>query len=81
MKLKTVKGLYLVELGVGLIITLIGGTIFHNETVIWIGGGIMIAGIVFHLIFYRCPHCRRYLFRNNGEFCQFCGKSLFDDEE
>ena len=81
MKLKTVKGIYLIALGLGIIIALIGGAVLHDQAVIWTGGGILIADIIFHLIFYRCPHCRRYLFRNDGGSCPSCGKALFDGEE
>ena len=79
MKLKTVKGIYLLVLGIGLIVTIVGGAVMHNQAVLWTGGGILAADIIFHMIFFRCPHCGRYLFRNSGEFCQYCGKSLFED--
>ncbi len=81
MRPKTAKGIYLIVLVVGLIVTLIGGLIFHSNAVIWTGGGILIAGIIFHMIFYRCPACGRHLGRNNGEFCQHCGASLFEEEK
>ncbi|MDO5153285.1 MAG: hypothetical protein Q4D50_07975 [Eubacteriales bacterium] len=27
-------------------------------------------------LFNKCPHCGKRLGRNNGDFCQFCGKPL-----
>lgn len=27
-----------------------------------------------HFLFNKCPHCGKQLGRNEGAFCQFCGK-------
>ena len=29
-----------------------------------------------HFLFNKCPHCGKQLGRNEGDFCQFCGKPL-----
>nr|WP_298060215.1 hypothetical protein [uncultured Blautia sp.] len=29
-----------------------------------------------HFLFNKCPHCGKQLGRNEGEFCQFCGKHI-----
>lgn len=35
--------------------------------------------LVFHFLFYRCPHCGAYLGRNLPDgFCPRCGKKLGD---
>ena len=34
------------------------------------------AAVFLDLRFYRCPHCGRFLWRNNGDFCQHCGESI-----
>lgn len=41
----------------------------------------LLAGTVFHLIFYRCPACGRHLGRNWGNYCSFCGEDLSDEED
>lgn len=51
-----------------------------NETVFLIAAGLVLifASIVFHVIFYRCPHCERFLDRSGGEFCPHCGIKVND---
>lgn len=41
-----------------------------------VGAIVAIGGVVVDHIFYRCPHCGRYLYRNQGKHCQYCGKSI-----
>ncbi len=37
------------------------------------------AGLIWNLIFYRCPHCRGYLGRNFPDgYCPHCGRKLED---
>ena len=36
----------------------------------------VIAGVLLHLCWMRCPHCGRHLDRNNGQYCQNCGKRI-----
>lgn len=44
-------------------------------------GVVMIAGaLIFHLIFYRCPHCGKYLDRSGGDYCPYCGGELEEGE-
>ena len=38
---------------------------------------IVVAEVIWHK-FFKCPHCGRYLFRNMGDYCQHCGKSLWE---
>ena len=37
---------------------------------------IMFLCLVPHFLYNKCPHCGKQLGRNEGEFCQFCGKRL-----
>ena len=44
---------------------------------------LMIVGIIVafsclipHFLFNKCPHCGNQLGRNEGNYCQHCGKSL-----
>ncbi len=32
------------------------------------------------LQFRRCPHCGKYLYRNYGDFCQNCGKQIYEQK-
>lgn len=43
-----------------------------------IGLALMGASVVIQWRFYKCPHCGRYLGRNRGDYCHFCGKSLWE---
>ncbi len=38
------------------------------ETVIW-------------LIWGRCPHCHALIWRQHGDYCQMCGKNLYEEDE
>ena len=40
------------------------------------GGVLMGLAVIFHLLFYRCSSCGRYLDRSSGDFCPHCGKRL-----
>ena len=42
------------------------------------GLALMGASVVIWRRFYKCPHCGRYLFRQMGDYCQHCGKSLWE---
>lgn len=41
-----------------------------------IGAIVAFSGLIPHFLFNKCPHCGKQLGRNEGAFCQFCGKSL-----
>ena len=43
---------------------------------IYVGTIIMLSGLIPHILYNKCPHCRRQLGRNDGEFCQHCGGKL-----
>lgn len=36
----------------------------------------VIPGFLLHLCWMRCPHCGSWLERNDGEYCQNCGKRI-----
>lgn len=46
------------------------------EPFFWIGFVVTCSCLIPHFLFNKCPHCGKQLGRNEGEFCQFCGKSL-----
>ena len=48
---------------------------------LWVPVGIFgvvvtFSSLVPHFLYNKCPHCGRQLGRNEGDFCQFCGKPL-----
>lgn len=36
----------------------------------------IIADVGFRILFYRCPHCNRFLDRSTGSFCPHCGRNV-----
>lgn len=53
------------------------GVVGQNEQCIAIGTLIISSGLAVLLIYYRCPHCGRYLGREGGlTYCPYCGKAL-----
>lgn len=39
-----------------------------------VGMIVMVASLVPHFLYNKCPHCGKNLGRNAGRYCQFCGK-------
>ena len=58
---------------VGIIIMLCAG-IFEPLTVI--GAVIAFSGLIPHFLYNKCPSCGKQLGRNDGKYCQHCGKAL-----
>ncbi|MEE1393705.1 MAG: hypothetical protein U0K65_06040 [Negativibacillus sp.] len=42
----------------------------------YVGGAIAFSCLIPHFLFNRCPHCGKQLGRNEGDFCQYCGKRI-----
>ena len=63
----------------GLIIVMLGEYLYPDSIMKQIGIGLIFLAVLIHIIFYRCPHCRRFLSRNTGRFCPYCGEDM--DEE
>lgn len=38
-----------------------------------IGAVVAFSGLVPHFLYNKCPHCKKQLGRNDGNFCQHCG--------
>ncbi|MDO5401179.1 MAG: hypothetical protein Q4F17_09410 [Eubacteriales bacterium] len=36
----------------------------------------LLGGVLFGFLFYRCPHCGKFLGRADGGYCPFCGEKL-----
>lgn len=62
-------------------ILLISGVIVMLLAYLWeclfiIGVIIIFSSLIPHVLFNKCPHCGKQLGRNEGMYCQFCGKRL-----
>ena len=44
------------------------------------GGGLMLAGTIVLVIFWRCPGCRKLLGREDVNYCPHCGRALGERE-
>ena len=44
------------------------------------GAGLMMAGGVVLVVFWRCPGCRKFLGRDNVNYCPHCGRALGERE-
>ena len=56
------------------VITMLLGYCF--EPLVIVGAVAAFSCLIPHFLFNKCPHCRKQLGRNEGEFCQFCGKHI-----
>jgi len=52
------------------------GALANVLAMVIIGVVLLIGGIIFHIITYRCPHCGCFLDRSRGEYCPHCGEKL-----
>lgn len=57
----------------GTVVMLLGSL---HEALFTVGAVIAFSSLLPHFLFNRCPHCGKQLGKNEGEFCQFCGKPL-----
>lgn len=73
MKPKNARKLTIALLIIGISVMLLA---YVNEIFLIIGAIIACSCLLPHFMFYKCPHCGRRLGRNEGEFCQFCGKRI-----
>ncbi|MCQ2420886.1 MAG: hypothetical protein MJ118_07100 [Clostridia bacterium] len=73
---KQIRKRTFVILAIGLLIALCGIAKNEQVTLILLGLLTMFASILHHVIFYRCPHCGKFLDRNTGDYCPGCGKKV-----
>ena len=75
MKLKT--ALRITRVGVALaLLFLFLWLLFNTQILLYLWLGASFAVVASKAFFYRCPHCRRYLYRVYGRCCPYCGKEL-----
>ncbi len=58
------------------ILTGLMGAFGKLELLTLAGVAVLLGSIVYRLIFFRCPHCEKYLDRSTGDFCPYCGKAV-----
>jgi len=76
--LKRTQTLFIFAFLLALLLLLFGGTL--DSAPLLIISFILIAlDMIMYFIFWRCPHCARYLGRDVGEFCTHCGKKLEEE--
>ena len=44
----------------------------------YIGAVVMFLCLIPHFLYNKCPHCGKQPGRNEGDFCQHCGKRVDD---
>ena len=57
----------------GFIIMLLG---YCSNMIGYIGVIVSVSSLIPHFLYNKCPHCGKQLGRNEGKFCQFCGRTL-----
>ena len=80
MKLKTAQTIQAVLLALTIIVYLFGR--LSDSTPLYITC-LVLLGIetVIWLIWGRCPHCHSLIWRQHGDYCQMCGKNLYEEDE
>ncbi len=73
MKPKQAKKLRDILLILGVVVMLMGA---YHEAFFIAGAVLACSCIAVQFLFYKCPHCGKQLGRNEGTFCQFCGKRI-----
>lgn len=73
MKLRKAQKLRNTLLIVGFFIMLLG---YYSNVIGVIGAIVAVSSLIPHFLFNKCPHCGKQLGRNEGKFCQYCGRPL-----
>lgn len=64
-----------VILAAGLVVA-VAGALTNGMAVTLAGVVLEMGGLVFDIIFYRCPNCGKYLDRSYGDYCPHCGVEM-----
>lgn len=73
MKVRDAQKLIVMLLIIGFIIML--GAYLYKPLFI-IGFIVSVSSLIPHFLYNKCPHCGKHLGRNEGRFCQYCGKEI-----
>ncbi len=74
MKVKAARKLVFAILIAGFILSAVGP--YFYEPLFAVGMIVMVSSLIPHFLYNKCPHCGKNLGRNEGRFCQFCGKEF-----
>lgn len=80
LSLAKVRTVQYVMLGVGALTSLVGAGL-ESSALMGIGIGILALSVIYHIVYYRCPHCGAFLDRSTGEYCPHCGKEVNKPEK
>ena len=74
-----------IAIGIDLCAVLLGlcGVLIPVPWLLLPAGAMLAAGLVYALIRFRCPFCRRFVGIGNfapGRYCPFCGAALEDED-
>lgn len=72
---RTVRKIVFGTFAVGAVLALVGAMVEVTALTV-IGVLLVIAGLIIHFTYYRCPHCGRFLDRSTGAYCPYCGKKM-----
>ena len=75
-KPKLVRTLYWVGLAIGAAVALYGMSAGRAREYGIASIAILLGDRFLYTVFYRCPHCGKYLDRSGGVFCPHCGKDV-----
>ena len=78
---KTKLNIHYIFCGFGAVITMAGCYIsepFQLHFIAWIGLALIAAGLIFRILYIKCPHCGDGLYQQRVElkYCPNCGKEL-----
>ena len=73
MKLRKAQKLRNMLMLVGFVMVLLG---YYSDALAIIGLIVAVSGLIPHFLYNKCPHCGKQLGKNEGKFCQFCGRPL-----
>ncbi len=49
---------------------------YFFEPLFYVGFILTLSCLIPHFLYNKCPHCGKQLGRNEGIFCQYCGKKI-----
>ncbi len=72
------KNLLVIIAAVLAVLVVLAGGLLDNDSVRYVGVGLLLAVLAMEMAFFRCPSCRRWLGRNfrSGKHCPHCGEII-----
>lgn len=75
LSLKKINIIFCIALFVSTVIVLCGSA-FENSIISFIGFSGLVGAVIFRVLFYRCPHCGKFLGRDTYRHCPHCGENV-----